>query len=69
MIDIDECDSSPCQNGGTCQDRVNGYVCTCKLGYIGANCERGNMDCLIGSFPSMINTRNVILLLLDRLMM
>ena len=39
--DIDECASSPCQNGGTCTDGVNSYTCTCVAGYEGDNCETG----------------------------
>ena len=27
--EIDECDSSPCVHGGTCDDEVNYYTCTC----------------------------------------
>ena len=33
--DIDECSSSPCQNGATCVDNVNGYTCECLPGYTG----------------------------------
>ena len=39
LADIDECSSTPCQNGGACADGVNGYVCTCQDGYNGDNCE------------------------------
>ena len=38
-IDINECSSNPCLNGGSCTDQVNGYVCSCQPGYAGANCE------------------------------
>lgn len=37
--DTDECLSGPCSNGGTCTDKVNGYECSCSLGYEGTNCE------------------------------
>ena len=37
--DINECVSNPCQNGGNCTDGVNGYTCTCELGYEGLSCE------------------------------
>ncbi|XP_066478770.1 slit homolog 1 protein [Tiliqua scincoides] len=34
------CISSPCQNGGTCQqDPLNFYLCTCPSSYKGQNCE------------------------------
>ena len=39
--DIYECLSSPCQNGGSCYDQVNGYFCTCQQGYNGDECETG----------------------------
>ena len=42
MVDIDECATSPCQNGGSCTDQVNGYTCNCIAGYDGTNCETGN---------------------------
>jgi hypothetical protein len=32
-IDINECLSSPCQNGGTCIDLENSYACYCPDGY------------------------------------
>ena len=39
--DIDECSSNPCQNGGTCVDKVNGYLCSCAHGYTGTECQNG----------------------------
>ena len=41
ITDIDECASSPCQNGGTCNDNINSYTCDCIPGYSGSNCEIG----------------------------
>ncbi|CAG5925203.1 unnamed protein product [Menidia menidia] len=37
--DINECDSRPCLNGGTCQDSYGTYKCTCPHGYTGINCQ------------------------------
>lgn len=33
--DIDECQGVVCQNGGTCRDEVNSYLCECSQGYTG----------------------------------
>ena len=43
FVDSDECFSSPCQNGGSCTDQINDYICNCVDGYGGANCENGNI--------------------------
>uniref|UniRef100_A0A4W4FJ67 coagulation factor Xa n=1 Tax=Electrophorus electricus TaxID=8005 RepID=A0A4W4FJ67_ELEEL len=40
--DGDQCDSNPCQHGGTCKDMIGGYACKCPDMYIGLNCEKGN---------------------------
>lgn len=39
FVDIDECASSPCQNGGTCVDAVNMYSCNCPATAMGTYCE------------------------------
>ena len=41
FVDIDECATNPCQNGGSCADQINGYTCSCVDGYDGINCENG----------------------------
>jgi hypothetical protein len=46
-IDVNECLSNPCTNGGTCKDNVNGYTCTCAPGYNGTNCQQGKYVDLI----------------------
>ncbi|CAH1256440.1 NOTCH2 [Branchiostoma lanceolatum] len=38
-IDIDECASNPCHNGGTCLHGLNNYHCHCSIGYEGLNCQ------------------------------
>ncbi|KAI1899055.1 hypothetical protein AGOR_G00078740 [Albula goreensis] len=41
------CASSPCQNGGTCEEYSNGeFHCACPAHYFGTRCEMGNNPCL-----------------------
>lgn len=39
FTDINDCESNPCKNGGTCIDGVNSYKCICSDGWEGAFCE------------------------------
>ena len=41
MCDVatDECESKPCQHGGTCVDYDNYYTCECMEGYSGQDCQ------------------------------
>ena len=41
FVDINECSSEPCMNGGTCTDGINSYSCACVAGYSGEDCEIG----------------------------
>lgn len=41
ILDLDECSSAPCVNGGSCEDEINGYLCKCSAGYFGINCQTG----------------------------
>uniref|UniRef100_A0A673C0G3 Neurogenic locus notch homolog protein 2-like n=1 Tax=Sphaeramia orbicularis TaxID=375764 RepID=A0A673C0G3_9TELE len=45
QIDIDECASTPCQNGAKCYDRPNGFECRCAEGYEGTLCESNINNC------------------------
>ena len=51
LPDNNECSSSPCQNGGTCNNLVNMYTCTCRAGYTGTHCATGqSIWCSIWKF-------------------
>ena len=39
FLDIDECLSKPCLNGGICYDAAGSYSCKCPRGFAGTNCE------------------------------
>lgn len=41
FIDINECSSNPCKNGGTCADGIHEYTCICIDGFQGSTCETG----------------------------
>lgn len=49
-MDVDECLSSPCQNGAFCNDTLeshglDAYSCVCAAGYEGGNCETNVDEC------------------------
>ncbi|XP_052242373.1 fibropellin-1-like [Dreissena polymorpha] len=44
--EIDECQSSPCLNGGSCNNEVDRFTCTCDAGWNGTHCQQNINDCL-----------------------
>ncbi|KAF3708394.1 Protein jagged-1b [Channa argus] len=42
---INDCESNPCHNGGTCIDKVSVYQCICGDGWEGVHCEINIDDC------------------------
>ena len=46
-MEINECESNPCQNGGTCVDEVNSFSCVCVADYTGTNCTTSISDCSV----------------------
>ncbi len=41
LTDVDDCTPNPCKHGGTCQDLVNGFKCTCPPHWTGKMCLIG----------------------------
>ncbi|XP_017558317.2 protein crumbs homolog 2b [Pygocentrus nattereri] len=44
-VNIDECESMPCENGGSCEDLINAYQCICPSGFTGVLCEMNIDEC------------------------
>ncbi|XP_039082575.1 coagulation factor VII isoform X2 [Hyaena hyaena] len=45
--DGDQCASNPCQNGGSCEDQLQSYLCFCLDDFKGRNCETNKKEQLI----------------------
>ena len=59
-VNIDECASSPCHNGGTCEDGVNSFSCRCPEGYHDPTClsevnECDSNPCIHGACRDSLN--------------
>jgi len=44
LLDFNNCLSSPCLHG-TCQDALNGFICSCDTGFTGHDCDINIDDC------------------------
>ena len=40
-LDVNECETKPCKNGGTCTNTLGNYECKCKPQYTGKHCDQG----------------------------
>lgn len=57
LAEVNECESSPCLNGGHCIDLVNNYTCVCLKPFVGQRCETGACSCLC---PGMTHARDYV---------
>ena len=44
-VEINECASNPCHDGGTCVDGANGFTCLCPPGTRDTQCRPGTLPC------------------------
>ena len=44
IIDINECESEPCQNNGVCTNAINAVTCQCADGFAGEKCETSECE-------------------------
>ncbi|KAM5271039.1 sushi, nidogen and EGF-like domain-containing protein 1 isoform 3-T4 [Hipposideros larvatus] len=44
-LDVNECASHPCQNGGACTNGINSFSCQCPDGFGGPTCETAKSPC------------------------
>ena len=55
---IDNCASSPCQNGASCNNGVAAYSCICEIGFTETSCQNGTFhktfySCLIFEYEGV----------------
>lgn len=47
FLDVQECESTTCQNGGTCKEKIGlGTICLCVAGFEGYFCDVNTNECL-----------------------
>ena len=44
FLDVLECGSMPCMNGGQCVEGTGRYTCQCAAGYTGLMCETSKLQ-------------------------
>lgn len=59
-INIDDCMSDPCQNGGTCIDGIDTYSCECAPGFEGSHCEENRNECALNVCVHVKDCRDLV---------
>ena len=57
-MNVDECASNPCYNGGVCEDQPQGYKCECAPGYSGLQCIEELSSCDSNPCPDRAMCKN-----------
>ena len=55
QLQLEQCDSNPCQNDALCFVVDDSYLCYCVPDYHGPHCEYRYNDCLLPPFPKYVN--------------
>eukprot|EP00058_Branchiostoma_floridae_P002674 XP_002588162.1 hypothetical protein BRAFLDRAFT_68800 [Branchiostoma floridae] len=51
VSEIDFCDPNPCQNGATCKEGDDSFICICAPGFIGRICDITTSVCMVYGDP------------------
>lgn len=44
-LDTDDCNPKPCQNNGSCTDKIADFQCECRNGWKGKTCQLKDSHC------------------------
>ena len=60
LLDINECLTLPCSNGGICADEYIGYSCNCTEQWLGQNCRGQFFTILFSKLITEIKFRIIV---------
>lgn len=52
-LELDECASGPCMNGGYCRNLINRFQCVCEISFAGERCQIDISDFYLYGFLLM----------------
>lgn len=59
-VDVDECNSLPCENNGTCINSLGSYTCNCSKGWQNEDCKEGLQRLITVADQLIRNNQHVI---------